>query len=173
MAETRPLTGVERMLGKDDIIVSKTDPKGWITYANQVFLDIAGYAENEVIGKPHNILRHPDMPRCVFKLLWDTIQAGEEIFAYVINRTKTGDHYWVFAHVTPTFDGSGTIRGYHSSRRAPRREAVDAAAALYRQLRQEEERHDSPKDGLAASAALFNRQIVTQAGTYEDFVFSL
>ena len=119
------LTGVERHLAPDDIVVSKTDTKGRITYANQVFLDIAGYVENEVVGRPHNIVRHPEMPRAVFKLLWDTISQGNEIFAYVVNRAKNGDHYWVFAHVTPTFDQSGKIISYHSSRRAPRREAVE------------------------------------------------
>ena len=90
------LTGVERHLAPHDIVVSKTDIKGRITYANQVFLDIAGYVEKEVIGRPHNIVRHPEMPRAVFKLLWDTISQGNEIFAYVVNRAKNGDHYWVW-----------------------------------------------------------------------------
>jgi PAS domain S-box len=103
------LTGVERTFGTDEIIVSKTDPKGRIIYANEVFLRLAGYAESEIIGQPHSIIRHPDMPRCVFKLLWDTVQSGNEIFAYVVNRSKNGDHYWVLAHVTPTFDGQGNM----------------------------------------------------------------
>lgn len=84
-------------LGDDEIIVSKTDLKGRITYANRVFLTIAGYTEQEVLGEPHSIIRHPDLPRCIFKLLWDTIQGGTEIFAYVINRCKNGDHYLVYA----------------------------------------------------------------------------
>ena len=98
------LTGVERFFDKDEIIVSKTDLKGRMTYCNDVFLRIAGYTEQELLGQPHSIIRHPDMPRCVFKLLWDTIGAGKEIFAYVINRAKNGDHYWVLAHVTPSRD---------------------------------------------------------------------
>ena len=75
-------------------------------------------------GQAHNIIRHPDMPRCVFDLLWKTIAGGEEIFAYVKNMAKNGDHYWVFAHVTPTFDAGGRIMGYHSNRRVPERGAV-------------------------------------------------
>ena len=104
-------TGIERTFGEDEIIVSKTDLKGRITYANQVFLRIPGYTEKEVLGQPHNIIRHPDMPRCVFKLLWDTLEARREIFAYVINMACNGDHYWVFAHVTPTFEPTGTWSG--------------------------------------------------------------
>ena len=116
------LTGVERTFGTDEIIVSKTDTKGRIIYANEVFLRLAGFSEREIIGQPHSIIRHPAMPRCVFKLLWDTISSGKECFAYVLNRSKNGDHYWVLAHVTPTFDSKGTIVSYHSNRRNPRRD---------------------------------------------------
>src|ERR1017187_6768808 len=87
-----PLTGKERFFGEEEIFVSKTDLKGHITYANEVFLRVAGYDEEEVLGQPHSMIRHPAMPRCVFKLLWDQIQVGREIFAYVVNRAKTGDH---------------------------------------------------------------------------------
>ena len=81
-------TGNEVFFDDDDIIVSKTNTKGILTYTNRIFLNIAGYAEKEVVGQQHSIIRHPDMPRCIFKLLWDTLQNGQEIFAYVINRCK-------------------------------------------------------------------------------------
>ena len=123
-------TGIESHFGKDEIIVTKTDRKGLITYANDVFQRVSGYSEEELIGQQHNIIRHPDMPRCVFKLLWDTIEGGKEIFAYVVNLSKNGNHYWVLAHVTPTFDAGGRIIGYHSNRRKPRPEAVRDQAAL-------------------------------------------
>ena len=125
MGADNHLTGVERFFDKNEIIVSKTNLKGHITYANKTFLNIAGYTEKEVLGEPHSILRHPDMPRCVFQLLWDTVQEKKEIFAYVINRTKIGDHYWVMAHVTPSFDASGQIDGYHSNRRVPDKKIID------------------------------------------------
>ncbi len=86
-------TGREVRFGADEIIVSKTDLTGHLTYANDVFLRVAGYTEAEVIGQPHSFIRHPEMPRAVFKLLWDTIQSGREVFAYVVNLTKHGDHY--------------------------------------------------------------------------------
>ena len=167
------LTGVERHLAPDDIVVSKTDIKGRITYANQVFLDIAGYTEKEVIGRPHNIVRHPEMPRAIFKLLWDTISQGNEIFAYVVNRSKNGDHYWVFAHVTPTFDRDGTIINYHSSRRAPRREAIEKVRSVYRAILEEEVRQNDSKSAVAAGAELLMRKFIGTGNSYESLVFSL
>ena len=109
---------------EDDIIVSKTDLKGRITYANQSFCHIAGYTEAELLGQPHSIIRHPDMPRAVFKLLWDTVLDRREIFAYVKNMARNGDYYWVFAHVTPSYDAKGSVIGFHSSRRVPDRNVL-------------------------------------------------
>ena len=115
----------------EGIIVSKTDRQGRILYANDLFLSVAGYTESEVLGKPHSLIRHPEMPRAVFKLLWDTIDSGSEIFAYVKNITKAGDYYWVIAHVTPSFNDRGDIVGYHSNRRCPTRESVEFITPIY------------------------------------------
>lgn len=167
------LTGVERTFNENDIIVSKTDPRGIITYANKLFLDLADYSLQEVMGKPHNMVRNTNMPRCVFKLLWDRIASGNEIFAYVVNRAKNGDHYWVFAHVTPSFDDKHTIVGYHSSRRSPRRDAVRFVEPLYKQLLAKENAHASPKEGLAAGEQMLF-DLLKQKGTdYDRFVLSL
>lgn len=166
-------TQVERFFGEDEIIVSKTDLKGHITYANDTFLNIAGYTEEEVLGQPHNIIRHPDMPRCVFKLLWDTIQSGEEIFAYVKNMAHNGDHYWVFAHVTPTFDQRGHIIGYHSNRRVPSREQVNLFTDIYRQLLDEEHRHGDWRSGMDAASKMLFAMIRDKGMQYDEFVLSL
>ncbi len=166
-------TGRERMWGEEDIIVSKTDLKGIITYANLTFLQVAGYTEDEVLGKPHNIIRHPDMPRSVFKLLWDTIESGNEIFAYVKNMAKTGDHYWVFAHVTPTFDSRGKIIGYHSNRRCPERHQVRVFDGLYRQLLSEEKRHPDWREGMAAATKMLLETVAQKKASYEEFIFSV
>ena len=123
-------TGIENILGEDELIVSKTDLKGRITYANDVFIRMAKYPWKELVGAPHSLVRHPDMPRCVFKLLWDTLQAKREIFAYVVNLAGDGSHYWVFAHVTPTLDDDGNITGYHSNRRKPDRGPIDKISPL-------------------------------------------
>ena len=173
MAAEVKLTGVERMFGADEIIVSKTDPKGIIIYANEVFQRVVGYSESELLGKPHSIVRHPDMPRCVFKLLWDTIEAGQEIFAYVKNRASNGDHYWVFAHVTPTFDASRRIISYHSNRRCPRREAVAKAEALYKELLAIEKSHSDRKAGMEAGFAAMVAKLQAAGIPYDEFVFSL
>ncbi len=167
------LSGQERFFPEDEIIVSKTDRKGKITYANDVFMSVSGYAETELLGKPHSIVRHPEMPRCVFKLLWDTIESGKEIFAYVNNRAKSGDNYWVFAHVTPWLDANRSIAGYHSFRRCPRREAVAAVAPVYRQLLAVEAQHDDPKRGMAAATEVLLDVLKGQGVSYDRFVLSL
>lgn len=127
-------TSVERLMRENDFIVSKTDPKGRITYGNRIFIEFSGYAEDELLGSQHNIIRHPDMPRAIFKLLWDTIQNGQEIFAYVKNMSKDGSFYWVLANVTPSYDSQGRVIGYLSVRRKPKPEAVRQATELYRAM---------------------------------------
>ena len=173
MAPSTHLTGVERHFEDDEIIVSKTDTKGRITYANEVFLRVAQYTEEEILGKPHNIIRHPHMPRCVFKYLWDVISDGREIFAYVVNRCKSGDHYWVFAHVTPTFDDHGRIRGYHSNRRRPTREAINRIRPLYDELLAAERPHRTPGEQWSASLPLLVQKIESLGTTYEELMFDL
>jgi len=168
------LTGVERFFDVDELIVSKTDLKGRITYANDIFQQVAGYSVNELMGQPHSIIRHPDMPRCVFKLLWDTIEKGEEIFAYVINRCKNGDHYWVYANITASRDDKGKIISYHSNRRVPERAVVnDAIIPLYKVLLDEEGRHKNARAGMAASFRIMLELLREKNMEYDEFLFSL
>ena len=168
------LTGVERSISDNELIVTKTDLRGCITYANTVFTRISGYSETELLSKPHNCIRHPHMPRAVFRLLWDTIKTGNEFFGYVMNLSKNGDHYWVFAHVTPNFDSSRTIVGYHSSRRFARRKAIDAVIPIYQRLRDEELRCDTREHGLKSSVELL-QDFIQRSGkdTYTQFILSL
>lgn len=100
----------ERVLREEDFIVSKTDAKGRITYANRIFMEFAGYPERELLGVQHNLIRHPDMPRAVFKMMWETVQAGREFFGYVKNLASDGSYYWTFANVTPAHDPKGETR---------------------------------------------------------------
>lgn len=173
MRYDRQPTSREVVFGEDEIIVSKTDPRGRITYANDVFIRVSGYSERELLDAPHSILRHPDMPRCVFWLLWETIGKGQEIFAYVKNMAKNGDHYWVFAHVTPTFGAGGHIVGYHSSRRLPERRAVETAEGLYRQLLAVEALHADRKQGMQAGVEALLRLLADKGVGYDELVFSL
>lgn len=165
--------GVERTFGKDEIIVSKTDMKGRITYANDVFVRVSAYTEAELLGQPHSIIRHPDMPRCVFKLLWDTIQARQEVFAYVLNLAGDGAPYWVLAHITPSLDASGRVVGYHSSRRLPAKRALDAIRPLYTSLRTTESRYPRPVEDLAASTAQMGEFLADRDMSYDAYVWSL
>ncbi len=166
-------TGEERSFPADELIVSKTDPRGVITYANDVFLRVGAYSLDEVIGQPHNLIRHPDMPRAVFKLLWDTLAARQELFAYVNNLAADGANYWVLAHVTPSYGPDGSVVGYHSSRRRPSPRALERVRPLYERLRAEERRHPNARAAVAASTELLDRLIAEQAASYEDFVWTV
>ncbi len=133
MKINHPVTNHEVHMREGGVIVSKTDLKGAITYVNQDFLDISGYSEVELMGKNHNIVRHPDMPPIAFQDLWDTMKRGDPWTGVVKNRCKSGDHYWVEAHVTPVFN-NGQITEYMSVRKIPTRDQVESAGALYQQI---------------------------------------
>ncbi len=169
--DIRP-TGREKLFGEDEIIVSKTDRHGKITYANDVFVRVSGYSEAELLGMPHSIVRHPDMPRTVFNLLWETIQAGAEIFAYVKNLSADGDHYWVFAHVTPSFDDHGTIVGFHSNRRTPDRRALPVIERIYADLR-EVERSAAPGEAIPSGRRALAKKLEELGQPYDVLMFSL
>lgn len=151
-----------------EFIVSKTDLKGLITYGNETFIEMSGYSESELLNAPHNILRHEDMPKVVFKLLWERIREREGIYAYVKNKTKKGDYYWVYAYVTPSFDTAGNRIGYYSVRRAPNPKAIQTIAPIYAQLLDAERR-----GGISASDAALSALLQQQGMTYEQFVFGL
>ena len=166
-------TGEERTFSAEELIVSKTDVRGVITYANDVFLRVGAYSLDEVIGQPHNLIRHPDMPRAVFKLLWDTLAARQELFAYINNLAADGAAYWVLAHVTPSYGPDGSVVGYHSNRRRPSRRALDRVRPLYERLLAEERRHPNARSAVAASSALLDQLIGEHAASYEDFVWTV
>lgn len=174
MSDTVTVTQREVYFDQNQIIVSKTDLKGRITYCNDVFLKIADYKEPEVIGKPHSLIRHPDMPRSVFHLLWQTIGANEEIFAYVKNRTKHGDYYWVLAHVTPSYGIDGSIIGYHSNRRVPDKSVITTTIMpLYAKLLDIEKNEPNRKDGMNNAVAYLTKLLADQKLEYAEFVSKL
>lgn len=162
-------SGIEKPLKPGDLIVSKTDLKGRITYGNRAFADYAGYAEPEFIGKPHNMVRHPDMPRSVFKLLWDRLQNGQEVFAFVKNLCSDGRHYWVFANVTPSLDAQGQVVGYHSVRRQARPEALPLIQDLYRQMLKLEN-DTGGREGMEKALAWLGEKLQSMNTDYDTFV---
>ncbi|MGY1660708.1 PAS domain-containing protein [Geodermatophilus sp. SYSU D00705] len=166
-------TGEERTFRPDELIVSKTDQRGVITYANDVFLRVSGYHLDEVVGQPHNLIRHPQMPRALFALLWQTLTEGRELFAYINNLASDGAHYWVLAHVTPSYGADGSVTGYHSNRRSPARGAIRQVTPLYERLVAEERRHPTARAAVAASSRLLDDLVAEQASSYDEFIWSV
>lgn len=165
-------TSVERVMREDDFIVSMTDLKGIITYCNRIFIEFSGYSESELLGTQHNVIRHPDMPRAVFKLLWDKIQNREECFAYVKNMAKDGGFYWVFTNVTPTFDPAGNITGYFSVRRKPKPSGVQTASAVYAAML-EAEKKAGPANAIAAATKVLVDILNEKGLSYDELVLAI
>lgn len=165
-------TGREAAWDGQTMIVSKTDLTGRITYVNRTFMRVSNYPEHEVLGKQHNVVRHADMPRGAFKLLWDTLKQGREFFGYVKNMTADGDHYWVFANVTPELDFHGKTVGYCSVRRKARKEAVAVMEGIYREMLAAEAKA-GPANAPAASVQLLQDKLKSLQTTYDRFVLSI
>lgn len=167
----------EKTFDPNTQLVTKTDLKGTITYANRAFMDIVDMDENILVGAPHKIIRHPDMPQIIFRLLWEYLQRGDEIHAYVKNICADGSYYWVMANVTPSFkkkhysdksEGeSTTIIGYHSSRRTPSPEAMQIIKPLYQELLRAEK-----SAGIAASEKIMNELLHEKGMNYDEFILS-
>jgi PAS domain S-box-containing protein len=158
----------EKIMNDSDFIVSKTDTKGFITYCNQIFMDMAGYEENELLGVNHNLIRHPDMPQVAFKLAWDLIESGNEFLGFVKNLRKNGGFYWVFAHITPDYNENGRIVGYTSVRRKPPREVIPTIEGLYKTLLDAER-----TGGMSASNEILVNFLMEKNITYDKLVLSL
>ncbi|MEW6765605.1 MAG: PAS domain-containing protein [Pseudomonadota bacterium] len=158
----RTITGHEIVLKPTDTIQSRTDTRGKIMFANPTMMRIAGYDKDELIGSPHNILRHPDMPRSVFYVMWDMIQRGEEFYGFVKNRAKNGDHYWVFTRVGARKEADGTISGYSSVRIAPKRQFLPEWEDTYAQIRAVEAK--VPRDQQCAEGAKVIKQYLAKRG---------
>lgn len=127
----------ETVLDEYAFLVSETDEKGIITFANDDFCKVAEYDVDELIGQPHNKVRHHDMPKAAFKQLWETVQKGEVWTGYVKNATKSGGFYWVYATVFP-FESCNGSKGYISCRRKPSREEIEKYEALYKEWKAKE-----------------------------------
>jgi PAS domain S-box-containing protein len=163
-------TESEKIFNSNILLVTKTDLKGNITYANRGFMQIVGMQEEELVGAPHNIIRHPDMPKIIFKYLWAYLQRGDEIHAYVKNLCADGSYYWVMANVTPSFDvkNKTKIIGYHSSRRSPSKEALTAIVPLYKKLLEAEK-----SSGMSASEKIINDLLKEKGVSYAEFILSI
>ena len=162
----------ELTLSEDKLLVSKTDTKGVITYANPAFSEYSGYKEAELLGMQHNIVRHPDMPCLIFELMWQALQSKREFNGYLKNLSKTGQFYWVFANITPSFDENNEVIGYYSVRRKPDNEKLKFIKNLYLELRDIEE-SDSSNDAIDKSRFKLNSILNAREKGYDEFILSI
>lgn len=164
-------TNKERVMRENDFIVSKTDAQGRLTYCNRIFIEFSGYDESELLGQQHNIVRHPDMPRSVFNLLWKTIKSGEEFFGYVKNLSADGSFYWVLANVTPSYGDSGIV-GFFSVRRKPEVAKLKIIQSIYQDMLAAEKQAGT-RDAITAGTKVLTDIIEPTGKDYREFILSL
>ncbi|MFT7860666.1 MAG: PAS domain-containing protein [Sulfurimonas sp.] len=159
----------EKELNPKKYIVSKTDPKGIIEYGNDYFVEISGYTEPELIGQPHNIIRHPDMPKIVFKMMWDRINRAQNIMAVVKNLAKDGSYYWVVTEFEPKVDPiTNEIISHTAFRKAAPKKAVEVMEPIYQKLIEIE------KDGGVEASEKYLRGFLEERNqTYDEFIDQL
>ena len=157
-------SNIEQQVTNVDIIVSKGNEKGDITYANPIFFKLSGYTQAELLEQPHSIIRHPDMPKIIFKYLWDIIQSGKDVKAFVKNLCKDGGFYWVFAHVRVATNPDGSFRNYVSTRRGMSSGARIIIEPLYEMLLEAEE-----KGGMEASLPILESFLKENGASLDSF----
>lgn len=159
-------SGREVDWNKNKVLLSKTDTKGTILYANEDFIDVSGYDEFELIGQPHNVIRHPDMPKVIFKFLWDSIKSSENIHAIIKNMSKTGRYYWVITDFKIIADSDGQIVGYFGTRKSVREDIiVKFIEPLYQKLL-----HIEEASGMLASEEYLIGFLEERKKTYMEYI---
>lgn len=164
----KKVTDRQIMLDPSRTIMSKTDSRGIIEYANDYFMEISGYEEYELMGKPHNIIRHPDMPKVIFKLLWDRLKKGENIHAFVKNLAKDGSYYWVLTDFETKYDEEGNIVSYYARRKAAPASAVIQIEKLYKTLRSIEQ-----TQSMDVAERYFAGMLEEKRMSYDELILSI
>ncbi|WP_200763718.1 PAS domain-containing protein [Nitrosophilus alvini] len=136
---SKPVPVNEEYIFTDGVIISETDTNGVITFANRKFCEISGYKKEELVGQPHSIVRHPDMPKAAFKDMWETIKNGKNWEGLIKNLRKDGKYYWVMSYIKPKYDENGNIIGYIAARRVPTRPEIRRYEILYKEMKSKEE----------------------------------
>lgn len=163
----------EVCMGDEEFIVSKADLRGYLTYVNRIFMEMALMSEDQLLNVNHNIIRHPDMPKGVFKLVWMTIKKEQEFFGFVKNLRSDGRYYWVFANITPEYNEHGKLSGYLSVRRKPPTAAIETIEPIYQQMLKIEKSASSDKIAEDKSIEFLQQQLESLKVEYQDFVISL
>lgn len=157
----------EVIIVPDKVIMSKTDYKGVIQFANEYFIEVCGYNQEELIGKPHNIIRHPDMPKIIFQTMWEKLHKGENLYAVVKNLTKDGSYYWVVTKFETTFDNDGNILSHYARRKAVPAKVRESAESIYKTILAIEKHNPD----LAKEA--FNEILEKYQLTYDGFFLAI
>lgn len=158
----------EIQFSKKKFIVSKTDLKGNILFVNKNFCEISGYSEEELVGSPHNALRHPDMPRSIFFLVWKSLLSGRDVSGVVKNLAKSGKYYWVISDFSVKRDEAGNISSFSSFRRAAPQQVIDIVEELYATMSSIEKKH-----GMEGSLSYLESFLEEQQMSYDDFLGEL
>ncbi|MHB8919517.1 MAG: PAS domain-containing protein [Halothiobacillus sp.] len=155
------ITDHERVLLRSEIISSRADYRGIITFVNPVFLKVTGYEKGEVLGQPHNMIRHPTVPRAVYRVMWDVIKAGEQFFGVTKNRCKNGDFYWTLGYFQPEIDaGTHEITGFRSTRHGLHDESLKQEfEELYQNVRQTELKYPHNAEQVQAGVECLTKQL--------------
>lgn len=156
----------------DQLIVSKTNPAGKITYCNQDFIELSGYNESELVGQPHSIIRHPEMPCGIFHLMWQTLKQNKEFNGLVKNKTKSGNSYWAFTNITPVHSLSGQLTSYTCAKRQPNPAAITMFSMYYEQMLEHEA--GQRNEAVAKQSVTLLTELLSAMGdNYETSVFKL
>lgn len=163
----------ERVFGAERMLISKTDTSGVLTYASADFADAVGFTPAELIGRPHSILQHPDLPVCISALMWETVQEGQEFLNFAKLLAKDGGYVWVLAQHSPSFDAVGRQVGYHTVRRMPERASVAVIDGIYRELLEIEAAASGPAEATEASLARLRALEAAGGHDYDSFVWEI
>lgn len=163
----------ERTFGTEQVIISKTDVSGVITYVNEVFTSVSGYSRDQLQGQTHEVVWHPDFPVGIFEIIWNSITSGHEVWAYVKNLASDGSYYWNLSHVTPSIDATGATVGYHCSRRVPEPAALQEIAPLYAEMLEVEKAHKRRGDAGRASAQHLIDRLAERGFTYDAYIWDV
>ncbi len=158
----------EIRLDPNKTIMSKTDTHGIIEYANEYFIEISGYSEYELMGKPHNFIRHPDMPGVIFKVMWDRLKHGDNIYALVKNLAKDGRYYWVLTNFETKYDENNKIVAYYARRKAAPTNAIYQIEKIYKTLRAIEK-----NQGLEVAEKYFSGMLEEKNLSYDEFIMQI
>lgn len=168
------ITPIDREIAipENELIISKTDPQGNITYCNRAFMRVAGYNEKQLLNAQHKIIRHPDMPRGIYRHMWQILEKGHEYFGYLKNISSNGAYYWLFTHIVPNHENGGKLHGYYSVRRKATPRAIATIEPIYKEMLAIEQKNDRNR-GPELALEHMHRRVCEFSTDYEHFVLDI